>query len=839
MLTTLLLRRNLRLRPEAGVGTAEYVSAIAFLLISAFAWLSIFSERMTTVYAGSGNALGGGNGVASASQPAGNSEGGKQCPGGSCSCFVAGTLVDTAEGSKPIESVRLGDRVGPESAECADLRTDGWLEVDLRVPVHARPTGEDLQVSLLRPTAWFAEKPASVGDKILVHVEELKIQGEALVTGVRWASPLKPGARCPVTGLVRHVSSDVIAVALKGGSTLEVTKHHPLYSADRDAWVEAGELAAGEDLVTRGEVARVDGVFDVPRAPTEVFNLEVTGEHRYFVGEMRVLAHNVCTGPADPGSSSSPWAGISTQGASSSGGSVVHRIGGGSSIPDRRTGPSLLDALDSPPPAADQASTSNPAPSPASEPALSPEPAPAPAYTYALTPRTDLPQSLADKLMEREKYYGALLDALDRTISEQPFGTEREANEAALEQVRLNYDDFLNLLEYSPSGDDRVGFMDAEKDAIAMMRTTDRMRQEVAELCLSNPEALSKIDDFDLRQTATENMVAKMAQDQLDALNKLPLEALPGRDEFLNNLKATAGDMKNDIKLAQTEAAIQEQVAETLGQALVGAGQAEIDDSLGVGHKIGKVIGPWASEVIQIDTRRPNERVSDQINRTYEPFFHAKPDGNKNFDLSPNPSAKGRLSNGDFVASLDNGLRRKHEKNGFVVGTATDMAVEASPHVDRVGPRPGEPDRTQHVILSPEATARIDELRNKTGAPADKAPADRLADVGKRAAEERQLNELKISLQQTFGPRITQLRNKADSIFNMRPELSGQKVAVLEVTMDELMRCKTRDEMLETIAATRAEHNHLVESQMIPARGGHTAATLDDMEQSVTRFFGD
>lgn len=875
METSKLPRRYLRRRHEAGAGAVEYVSATVFLLILILAWLSDFGQKMRSLYGDSANSLAGGAGLARAGRGQEDMAGDTLCPGGVCACFVAGTLVDAAEGSKPIEAVRLGDRVGPESAECADLRTDGWLEVDLRMPVPGKPAGgEDLQISLLRPTAWFAETPASVGDRILVQLEELKLQGEALVTDVRRASPLKPGARCPVTGLMRHISTDVIAVALKGGSVLEVTKHHPLYSADRNAWVEAGELAAGEDLVTRGEIARVDGVFHVPRGSTEVFNLEVIGEHRYFVGEMRVLAHNACIGAEGQGARPPRWTGPSGDGASSRG-PVVRRFGGPSA--PSPSGPSLADALDSPPPTTNPtAVTGEPSSPPSAGPSSSdafdsplqasdqqvvqriPSSIPHPAgpslldaldsrplateqastsNPAAFTPRTDLPPQLAEKLMEREKYYASVIDALDQTIAQQPAGPERRASEIALEQVKSNYDDFLYLLEGPPPREGSTGFWDAERDALKMVRTTDRMRLEVADLYLSNPEALSKIDDFDQRQSTAENMVAKMVQDQLDTLSKLPPEALPGR-EFLDNLKSSAGDMKNDIKLAQTEAAIQEQVTETLGQALVGAGQAEVDGSIGIGHKVSQVIGPTMSEALHIDTRRPNERVSDQINRTYEPFFHATPDGNTNFDLAPNPRAKGRLSNDEFVASLEVGVRRQGQKNGFVVGTGTEMAVEASSHVELVGPLPGEPESTLHVILSPEAKARIEALRNKTGAPSDRAPIDRFTDVGTRAAEERRLNELKISLQQTFGPEVTRMRNRADSIFNPRPQLADQKATVLEVTMEELMKCKTREEMLETIAATRASHNELIQNQMIPARAGRTGAALDEMEQSIVRFFG-
>ena len=35
------------------------------------------------------------------------------CPGGTCNCFASGTLVATATGLRPIETVRPGDLVAP------------------------------------------------------------------------------------------------------------------------------------------------------------------------------------------------------------------------------------------------------------------------------------------------------------------------------------------------------------------------------------------------------------------------------------------------------------------------------------------------------------------------------------------------------------------------------------------------------------------------------------------------------------------------------------------------------------------------------------------------------
>jgi Pretoxin HINT domain/HNH endonuclease len=48
------------------------------------------------------------------------------CAGGSCSCFVAGTMVWTTEGQRPIETVQIGDRVLARSEATGAL---AWREV--------------------------------------------------------------------------------------------------------------------------------------------------------------------------------------------------------------------------------------------------------------------------------------------------------------------------------------------------------------------------------------------------------------------------------------------------------------------------------------------------------------------------------------------------------------------------------------------------------------------------------------------------------------------------------------------------------------------------------------
>lgn len=220
-----------------------------------------------------------------------------KCAGGLCPCFAAGTLVDTAEGSQPIELVELGQRVGPEAPECSRAELETWREVDLEMAVRT-PAGPDyLEIRLLRPEEWIRRYAAQVGSVIQVNLDDLNVAGPAHVSRIGQAGAIGPGTRCPVTGWVRHLSRDVVELELNdAASPLLVTRHHRLFSADRDAWVQAGEIRPSERLVTRSGTVRAQ-VRGGRTKPAEVFNLEVFSAHQYFVGEQRVLAHNAYTGP--------------------------------------------------------------------------------------------------------------------------------------------------------------------------------------------------------------------------------------------------------------------------------------------------------------------------------------------------------------------------------------------------------------------------------------------------------------------------------------------------------------------------------------------------------------
>jgi RHS repeat-associated protein len=99
-----------------------------------------------------------------------------------------------------------------------------------------------------------------------------------------------------------HTADTVVEVHLAsaaGVETIVATPEHP-FRVQRGGWVGAGELRAGDEVVSEdGEGAVVVNVLGRTE-PTLVYNFEVEGAHTYFVGDVGVLVHNDCVRPVRP-----------------------------------------------------------------------------------------------------------------------------------------------------------------------------------------------------------------------------------------------------------------------------------------------------------------------------------------------------------------------------------------------------------------------------------------------------------------------------------------------------------------------------------------------------------
>ncbi len=164
-----------------------------------------------------------------------------------------------------------------------------------------------------------------VGATVEMDLHELGAVGPALVVDLKPCPTVPAGPGQVITATFKHASADVMDLVLshspinrtdaapiptalsRSPSTLHaspatpdsslheaigVTGNHPFWSVDRAEFVQAGELAIGERLQTLGgDIRWVQQKLPRP-GPEPVYNLEVHGEHVYYVGDSGVLAHN-------------------------------------------------------------------------------------------------------------------------------------------------------------------------------------------------------------------------------------------------------------------------------------------------------------------------------------------------------------------------------------------------------------------------------------------------------------------------------------------------------------------------------------------------------------------
>ena len=93
----------------------------------------------------------------------------------------------------------------------------------------------------------------------------------------------------PVVAIFHNPPAPTLRVALEGQSPVIVTGIHRFWGAGK-GWVMARELKAGDRVRTLGGVSAVESV--APDRVQPVFNLEVHGQHDYFVGSAGALVHD-------------------------------------------------------------------------------------------------------------------------------------------------------------------------------------------------------------------------------------------------------------------------------------------------------------------------------------------------------------------------------------------------------------------------------------------------------------------------------------------------------------------------------------------------------------------
>jgi hypothetical protein len=161
-------------------------------------------------------------------------------------CFVAGTLVHTKDGKKPIEEIRVGD----------------WV---LSYP--------DDQV----PPFRFREEN---GARLFIPRQENEYTYRQVTqTFVHEDKPV-----CEVT---------IMNFASNFKETLKVTLDHPFYVSNK-GWTPAGELNFMCPLEAKNFGNLATGNASITGERSRVYNFEVDEFHTYYVGNLGVWVHNTC-----------------------------------------------------------------------------------------------------------------------------------------------------------------------------------------------------------------------------------------------------------------------------------------------------------------------------------------------------------------------------------------------------------------------------------------------------------------------------------------------------------------------------------------------------------------
>lgn len=296
------------------------------------------------------------------------------------------TRIDSSTGTRPIESIRLGDRVLASNPEVTDAERSSWAEPDwndwlhlslqMQMPSrdHQADRSKILDIELLRPQSWLRQQlrfvidstekigefnkpdanaetsphtltsvsaPLSrssdleqayvdkaavpfsplagvyreiaitsaliaangmdlIGLTVQMDLPEMGAAGTAVITGIRPCPAVRPGDGQPVTATFSHPPANaVLNVVFEGESEpIGVTDNHLFWSVDRQQFLPIGKMEIGEQVQTfHGDTKRITQKLARP-GPQTVYNLEVYGEHVYFVGDQGILAHNQYNAPS-------------------------------------------------------------------------------------------------------------------------------------------------------------------------------------------------------------------------------------------------------------------------------------------------------------------------------------------------------------------------------------------------------------------------------------------------------------------------------------------------------------------------------------------------------------
>lgn len=213
-------------------------------------------------------------------------------------CFAPGTTVLTPDGLLPIETLNVGDRVltgdpeTPSDTDSVDPTT--WRLFVLELGINSGRPG---RITLLRPESWAQTEFLGVDSKgstwLQLSIPEMSVEGAVRLLSIEPCPEIKPGrGRVVLMRSITEYEGPMASLKLVGSAHWITGTHgHPVFSEDRCDYVQLGDLKIGERVRTADGWAIVESMARWWGAEV-VHNLEVERDHRYLIGDDKILCHN-------------------------------------------------------------------------------------------------------------------------------------------------------------------------------------------------------------------------------------------------------------------------------------------------------------------------------------------------------------------------------------------------------------------------------------------------------------------------------------------------------------------------------------------------------------------
>ena len=143
--------------------------------------------------------------------------------------------------------------------------------------------------------AGLPTEPLIVGSTIFVDLPEHGISADFTVSAILPCPTPNPSDGYLVTTKFIHENAEILDLRIEGSAdVIGTTSSHPFWSEDRQQFVAAGDLRVGENLRLADDTTRRLESLTRRETRETVYNIEVDGEHVFYVGNDGVLVHNNC-----------------------------------------------------------------------------------------------------------------------------------------------------------------------------------------------------------------------------------------------------------------------------------------------------------------------------------------------------------------------------------------------------------------------------------------------------------------------------------------------------------------------------------------------------------------